>query len=86
MSRKKRPSRYRCLKALAPSLLSLVIFWASGVMLKAGCGQLLRRGLECNVALPSPVYLVLGAMFFGGLAVFGYQAYRDWARGDFRRG
>lgn len=82
---RKIPSEYRCLKALYPTAIALLILSMWNMAELAICSLTLSTGSPavCQVSMPAPLLWVLFVFVSWGLIHFIYRLYRDFYRGDY---
>jgi purine-cytosine permease-like protein len=84
-SRRKPPSKLRCLKHLRWSVIALAVMLVYTHIIAAVCGLFgsLTGQRQCLPAdMPIPLAMVLVGMFVCGLVACGYRAHRDFYSGD----
>ena len=83
--RKKRPSQYRFLKNLYPSVVAIVILFALDGLASIPCGlkMLVIDPATCKVQMPSFLYWWLAGLFLFGIVAAGYRYYRDFHLGEY---
>jgi len=83
-SRRTTPSQYRCLKALYPTGIALLILFMWDTVTAVICTmQILSSSpIDCRPSMPVPLIWTLILLVSAGLIHFFYRVYRDFYCGD----
>jgi len=76
------PREFRCLKALYPTAIALLILIMWNIVGSAICRLTLTDSSQCQASMPSLLIWMLLLVVSGGLMHFIYRVYRDFYRGD----
>lgn len=82
--RRKSPNPFRCIKALYPAAVAIIVLWFydTAVSIVCNLNPAAAQAANCGAPMPEPLLWALGAAFCYGLAGFSYRFYRDFYCGD----